>query len=114
MCDRWLDFRNFLADMGAAPESHTIERVDVNGNYEPENCKWIPATKQAHNTRRSRMVEIDGDRICLSEACRRRGLNYRTIQSRINILGLSPEEAIGVVQNRYRKGCAERQNHATR
>jgi hypothetical protein len=51
VCDRWNDFEAFLADMGEMPEGYSIERKDVNGNYEPSNCKWIPMAEQALNRR---------------------------------------------------------------
>lgn len=53
VCDRWNDFENFLEDMGLRPSPfHSIERKDVNGNYEPENCKWATKTEQSRNTRK--------------------------------------------------------------
>jgi len=52
VCDRWLnDYRAFLTDMGRCSEGYSIERIDVNGNYEPKNCKWIPLENQAKNRR---------------------------------------------------------------
>lgn len=53
ICERWLSFGNFLKDMGYRPEGLTIERVDVNGNYDPFNCIWIPLSDQAKNTRKA-------------------------------------------------------------
>lgn len=49
VCDRWLDFANFFADMGSRPDGWTIERIDRHGNYEPSNCKWIPNSEQPKN-----------------------------------------------------------------
>lgn len=53
VCERWADFRNFLADMGEAPETLTIECEDPNGNYEPGNCCWATYLEQRHNRRDS-------------------------------------------------------------
>lgn len=52
VCDRWGDYRNFLADMGRRPSAkHSLDRIDVNGNYEPNNCRWTTKDVQQHNQR---------------------------------------------------------------
>lgn len=81
VCDRWRDsYPNFLADMGRAPSpTHSIDRIDNNGNYEPGNCRWATATEQNRNTRRT--IKIDG--ICLKEICEARDLPYDAILSRL-------------------------------
>lgn len=62
ICERWLDFENFLADMGERPEGeypsgvphYSLDRIDVNGNYEPGNCRWATVSEQNANQRRSK------------------------------------------------------------
>lgn len=55
VCDRWLKFENFLADMGVRPEGHSIDRVDTNGDYEPQNCRWATDFDQARNQRTNKL-----------------------------------------------------------
>jgi len=51
VCERWHSFENFLADMGEKPPGLIIERINNDGNYEPDNCKWATYKEQAQNKR---------------------------------------------------------------
>lgn len=75
VCARWQTFENFFADMGEAPKGFSIERRDVNGNYEPSNCEWIKATEQPRNTRRSRYANVHGERMIFSDVARKLGVS---------------------------------------
>jgi hypothetical protein len=55
VCARWMDFWNFVSDMGSKPSPHhSIDRIDNDGDYEPGNCRWATATEQTHNQRLKR------------------------------------------------------------
>lgn len=57
VCERWSDFDNFLQDMGERPDGMSIDRIDVNGDYEPGNCRWATAKQQSLNKRNSISLE---------------------------------------------------------
>lgn len=74
VCDRWKKFENFLADMGEPENNQSIERINNNGNYEPENCRWADASDQMRNTSRtklnSQIVEkIRNNQLSVKEVC---------------------------------------------
>jgi hypothetical protein len=93
VCERWHSFENFYADMGDRPEGLQIERINNDGNYEPENCKWATRIEQTHNTRRNLWLTFDGRTLCVSGWAREMGMGEATIRQRFH-KGLSPEECL--------------------
>ncbi len=91
---RWLDFTEFLADMGECPPGLTLERKNVNGNYEHGNCEWATKKAQSRNTRRTIYVEAFGQRVKLIDVCERFGVGRALVGDRINVLGWSVETAL--------------------
>jgi hypothetical protein len=85
VCERWNgSFDAFLADMGRRPSfRHSIDRIDSNGDYCPENCRWATDVEQSRNRRSSRSVTIDGKSVPLIEACRSAGLPYKSVWYRL-------------------------------
>lgn len=94
VCDRWLKFSNFYADMGERPKGTTIERKDVNGNYEPGNCIWLDSKLQAQNTRRNIRISAHGRTQCAAEWARELGVPYQTFKQRCSDSGLDGQELI--------------------
>lgn len=82
VCNRWRfgedkipAFECFLADMGMAPSpAHTIERIDNNGHYAPENCKWALQKEQERNKRTNRIIEVDGSEMPVTVAAEQFGI----------------------------------------
>ncbi len=85
MCDEWKNsFATFLHDMGERPSpKHSIDRIDVNGNYEPNNCRWATHQQQANNRRTNRHVFYKGVKMTVSDAARAAGLKPQVVRDRI-------------------------------
>ncbi len=88
VCDRWLEpetgFLNFLVDMGERPsKNHSIDRIDTNGNYCPENCRWATPMEQGSNKRNNHLVEIDGKIDTITNWCRHFNIQPSTVKRRI-------------------------------
>lgn len=84
VCEEWHDVKVFCrwAENNGYQEGLTIERIDVNKNYEPVNCKWIPANEQAWNTRKTVYADINGERIPLARRARELGIEPGTVWHR--------------------------------
>ena len=93
VCSRWDKFENFYQDMGKCPKKYSIERIDNDKGYSPENCRWASTTEQAANKRITRRLTLDGITKCLTEWCRHYKISPGTIWYRLTN-GLSMEEAL--------------------
>ena len=98
ICDRWLEpdgegFANFLADMGPRPPKLTLERINNEGSYSPDNCRWATRQEQNMNTRAQRFVTISGITRPLREWIAASGWERSTVYKRIQ-RGMSIEQAL--------------------
>ncbi len=93
VCDRWLSYENFLADMGRRPSSdHQIERKDNDGDYEPDNCFWATRIQQARNKSNNRLITHQKVTRCLAEWAELLGIKAGTLRARLEA-GRSVQEA---------------------
>lgn len=86
VCDRWrTSVANFVADMGPRPSlKHSIDRIDPNGSYTPENCRWATQVEQGNNMRTTRHVTIGNETHCLREWTRILKVPIATLHGRLN------------------------------
>ena len=84
VCDRWLNsFEFFLEDMGEKPtKQHSIDRINVNGDYEPCNCKWSTRIEQENNKRTNVYINYKGKNYTIAELSRVLNINYHTLRHR--------------------------------
>lgn len=94
VCSRWAaSFENFLADMGERPDGMTLDRMDNDGPYSPENCRWATRKEQNRNRRDNRMVVVGGVEATLAEHCERTGIPYGRALYRLKA-GYAPDAAL--------------------
>lgn len=97
MCDEWANsfecFRDWAMENGYKDDL-TIERIDNNGDYCPENCKWIPKAEQSSNRRNCVIVTYNGKTQNLNDWCKELGLDYKRVNNRMKKLGWTFEKAI--------------------
>lgn len=105
MCQEWCDsfesFSKWAYENGYDPSAKhgecTIDRIDVDGNYCPENCRWTNAKEQSNNRTNTYYLTIDNITHSLSEWADITGIKYHTIFARINKLGWEPKKALGLI-----------------
>lgn len=86
VCQRWQNkFENFLEDMGRRPgPKMQIDRIDVNGDYCPENCRWVTSKENTRNQTNNRFFTINGERKCLAEWCEIYNKTYCCVEARLS------------------------------
>jgi len=94
VCSRWKSFEAFLADMGERPDGCTLDRIDRDGNYSPENCRWATVKRQCRNKRNTLTVEHDGKCLPLADWADLLGVRYGLLYNRIYRYGWAVDRAL--------------------
>lgn len=97
ICERWKSFENFYADMGPRPsDEHSLDRIDNNADYSPENCRWATKKEQCRNRRSNHIIEYGGKSMLLCEWAEKTGIGRLIIYKRLK-RGWPIEKALGFV-----------------
>lgn len=111
VCERWMDFENFLADMGEPPTSkHSLDRIDNTKGYEPNNVRWATAKQQQNNRTNTKLLTIKGATKPLSEWCELVGIGSKTVLYRLKHRGMSHEDAVYTPLTWTKKGNKDERN----
>lgn len=116
VCDRWeKNYDAFFDDMGEASEGMTLDRIDYNGDYTPENCRWVGWGVQAVNKRVNRRISHGGETLTQSQWARRLGIEPDTLYRRLSVYSMPVEKALSAAslvpeskcgtRHQYEKGC---------
>ena len=113
ICDEWLNNSNNFykwALENGYDNNLTIERINVNGNYEPSNCKWITKTQQGYNKTNSKLYTIENETKCLSEWCKIYNIDYFLVRGRLKF-GWNIKEALTKpIKEKYRNKLYKERN----
>lgn len=83
ICERWDSFDLFLEDMGPPPAGSSLERLDVNGHYTPQNCVWATVDEQANNKTSNHWIVFQGQRKTMMQWAKELGVGYYTLRGRL-------------------------------
>lgn len=94
ICNSWMSsFNSFFSDMGKCPDGYSLDRIDVNGHYEPMNCRWAAKSVQSRNTRRNVYLEVNGVTMTVKDWSNHFGFSKSLIRDRLK-LGWSVKDAV--------------------
>jgi hypothetical protein len=101
ICEDWMDFRNFLEDMGERPTGMTLDRIDNSKGYYKENCRWADLITQSNNRSNNRRFEYLGKTMTIAEWAKEFGLSHKIVHQRIYRDGMNIEQALTKKRSRW-------------
>ena len=114
ICDEWLDkdtgfdaFADWALSHGYQDDL-SIDRIDVDGNYCPENCRWATNKEQARNKQNTIWVDYHGERVTLAKLCEDKGKDYHMVLYRLQYMGMNADEAIDTPSAKERYTLADK------
>jgi uncharacterized protein YggL (DUF469 family) len=106
ICNEWINnFTKFVQDMGERPVGYSIDRIDNNGDYTPNNCKWSTKKEQQRNRRVTKHITIEGVSYLICEIAEKYGFKYDTIENRAKTVKTF-NELVDKTRRVYKKGLA--------
>lgn len=94
VCERWQSFENFFDDMSPRPSpQHSLDRIDNDGDYCPENCRWATNKQQSRNMKTNVLLTVNDKTLCVTEWAELTGISRKTIYERLN-RGWSADRAV--------------------
>ena len=106
VCERWNSFDNFFNDMGNCPDKYSLDRIDNNGNYCGENCRWADMKTQSRNKRNNVFYEYRGNKYILPDLAKISGLNKNCLYHRLKS-GMCMDDAMSTPSRKWRRKCQE-------
>lgn len=107
VCERWRSFEAFEADMSPRPLGGTLDRVDNDGDYSPENCRWATMREQSRNKRTNRVLTLDGRSQTVADWAEEVGIPSSIIRQRIDRSGWSVRDALTRPRRSWGRTVAE-------
>ena len=107
VCERWHDVRNFVTDVEPTyRDGLSLDRINNDAGYSPENCRWVPMPAQASNKRSNVMLTYCGETMCLAGWSELYGINYRLLWERVTLYGWSAHDALTTPSLDAKTRCA--------